>query len=127
VTRSKQQRCFLPKHKILRGERTIERVFREGTFVRGKWFDVVYLCHEDLGEFTLAFAATRRARHAVERNRIKRRLREAFRLEQIALRPHCCALAIGNTKILRAGFPEVRAEMKRVFAQAGLLEAGAEG
>ncbi len=88
--------------------------------MKGKWFDVVYLCNAEQ-EGQIAFAASRRARNAVERNRIKRRLREAFRLEQITLCSTCSAIVIGNPKIFQTKIPDVRAEMKRVFQAAGLL------
>ncbi len=121
MTNKNRQRFFLSKNKILRGERTIKRVFDEGTFVKGRWFDVVYLCRTEFDEFKIAFAAARRARNAVERNCIKRKLREAFRLEQMALQPQCYAVVIGNTKIIKADLAAVRVEMKRVFGATGLM------
>jgi len=119
---NKNRHCFtLPKHKILRGERAIKRLFESGTFSKGKWFDVVYLYHAGFNEGKSAFAASRRARNAVERNRIKRKLREAFRLEQIILPASCCVIVIGNTKILKVEAGAVRVEMNRVFNLAGLM------
>ena len=121
MTNNPQPRCFLPKKKILRGARTIKKIFETGTFVKGKWFDVVYLCGAEVDGFKIAFAASRRAQNAVERNRIKRKLREAFRLERFVLRADCRAIAIGTTKILKAEVRAVRVEMHRVFSAAGLM------
>lgn len=122
MTNKPRQRFTLSKAKILRSRQVIQEIFAAGTFINGRWFDVVYLHHIEPGG-QIAFAASRRARNAVERNRIKRKLREVFRLEQMTLPETCCAIVIGNPKICKAEITAVRIEIRRVFLAAGLLAA----
>lgn len=122
-------RLRLPKRRILRGKLAIAKVFQDGTFIKGRFIDLVYLCegaHASANnEFKIAFAASRRVRTAVERNRIKRRLREAFRVERLGALASGHAILIGHMKTVRADFSAVRAELQRVFTRAGLTVASA--
>jgi ribonuclease P protein component len=112
ATNEKRQRFGLSKTKILRGSKLFREVFQKGNYVRGRWFDTVSLVATN-GNGKVAFATTRRLRRAVDRNLIKRRLREAFRLEQIEL-AHFIIL-VGNEKTLKVELDALRQEMRRAL------------
>jgi len=113
VTNSAKTRCALPKERILRGSKNLEHLFGSGSFHRGRLFDVVYL--ETGASLKIAFAAVRRIRRAIDRNRIKRRLREAYRLEVKTCSMRGNAILIGNEKTLSCSMKTLRSEVARVF------------
>lgn len=82
----------LPRKRILRGRGAFEAVFDHGKVVRGQFVDVFYLWRGQ--ELRVGFAVSRRVRRKVDRNRAKRRVKEAYRLKQDGF-PE-----IGNTVLL---------------------------
>jgi ribonuclease P protein component len=65
-----------------------------------------------MGKRRVAFAVSRRLGGAVRRNRARRRLREAYRREQHALRAGIEAVFIGRPLVLTRPFPLLRREMR---------------
>lgn len=57
---------------------------------------------------------------AVQRNRIKRRLREAFRLHRDRLGPQWDLVLNPKASLLRATFPEVERALEKVIARCNL-------
>lgn len=58
---------------------------------------------------------SRRIGGAVERNRVRRRMREAYRREQRALRASVDVLFIGRPSVLSRRFTELVEEMRRTL------------
>src|SRR5262245_53958759 len=67
-----------PRSSRLTSRRQFLEVYDQGRKVRRACFTIFGLPN-NLGEFRLGVTVTRRVGHAVTRNRIKRKLREAFR------------------------------------------------
>lgn len=63
----------------------------------------------------MGFAVSRRIGGAVERNRVRRRIREAYRREQRALRASVDVLFIGRPSVLSRRFTELVEEMRRTL------------
>lgn len=75
--------------KKLKSRKRIERLFSDGKRYSGHGLTVVYFVDKSQnGEFKVAVSVPKRKiKKAVERNLIKRRIREAFRLNQNRLKP----------------------------------------
>ena len=82
------RRFGLPKEKLLRNTQEFSRVYRKGSRQRGKGFSLVFLAN-DFSYSRLGISVHRLIRGAVRRNRIKRIIRENFRLHQ-ELFPRSC-------------------------------------
>ena len=74
----------LPRSKILRGKRNFERLFHKSTVLSNQSIQFRYRLYQNPSEGCLIgfVAPKKRIRSAVKRNRIKRILREAYRLNQ---------------------------------------------
>ena len=78
----------LPRRKILRGKDSFDTLFKNGIRIAAGHIDLRYLTKES-NQFSVqvAFIAGRKLGNAVTRNRCKRLLREAYRLQQHILDP----------------------------------------
>jgi ribonuclease P protein component len=116
---SVDKRYGLAANEIIRRPQQISAIFQNGRFYRGQWFDIVYSAGASR---QVAFAVTKRIRKAVARNRIKRMLREAYRLEKENFRAPAQLVLIGHENMLRAPLDDLRDQMRRVAAKINLKE-----
>ncbi|MEX0771922.1 MAG: ribonuclease P protein component [Balneolales bacterium] len=73
----------LPRSDILRGKRNFQRLFKEGSSLSEQHVSLRYVILSDASENNLiGFITGRRIGKAHERNYVRRRLREAYRLDQ---------------------------------------------
>ena len=79
--------CKLPKTALLRKGREFDKVYRQGTRWHGNGFSLIF-CPNELGFNRIGISIHRKLKGAVKRNRIKRIIRESFRLERAAY-PDC--------------------------------------
>lgn len=83
----------LPRKKILRGKKYFEKLFKEGILFKGRIIDFRFLKYpDDVSEpegCTMGFVVSKRLGNAVQRNRIKRLMREAYRLNQYLISDYC--------------------------------------
>ena len=70
------------KGERLQRRRDFERALREGRRFRGKGFTVVVLRRDDLSNRRIGIIVSRRIKGSVKRNRVKRLVREFFRLNK---------------------------------------------
>ena len=81
------RKFLLPRSAILRGREQIQQLFRIGKVYREQHLDVRFLLFpNDVTRFQVAFIAGKRLGKAHERNAIRRRMKEAYRLHQHLLR-----------------------------------------
>ena len=72
-----------PKNEKLKRQKLIERLFSEGTSHKSFPLKVFYLVDSNLESTQAAFSVPKRNfKNAVDRNRIKRQMREAYRLQK---------------------------------------------
>ena len=108
-----ESRCDFQKCERLRKRRDFLGVYERGTKVQGTYF-VLYLLENHLPYHRLGLTVSRKIGSSVVRNRIKRRLREAFRQNKRAISPYCDvvvnakrAAAAAATRRIREDFLEV--------------------
>lgn len=112
------------------------RVYRTGRSVANKYLVLYYFerpspgALEVVGEPRVGFSVSKRLGTAVDRNRIKRVLREAFRANRQSLRGNMDFVLIARAPIVElletAGFGAVEAKMVEVFRKASLVSFGEE-
>lgn len=69
----------LRKREILRGKKSFDEVFQRGRVLRGKYVNIYFIESQDT---KIGFCLSKAFKKAVERNRIKRLLREIYRNEK---------------------------------------------
>ncbi|MGH7451533.1 MAG: ribonuclease P protein component [bacterium] len=104
-----KKKFSLTKSEIIRSSNDISSIFETGRFVRGYFFDLIWA---GKSRRQAAFAVSKQIRTAVARNRIKRRLREAYRLEKSGFQEKLRLILIGHEKVLQAPFDDLRQEMR---------------
>ena len=112
------------------------RVYRAGRSVANKYLVLYYFeraspgALETAGEPRIGFSVSKRLGTAVDRNRIKRVLREAFRANGQSLRGNMDFVLIARAPIVElletGGFRAVEAKMLEVFHKASLGFSGEE-
>ena len=74
---SKQQ--GLPRARILRGKKRFEKLFSDGRVIHEKKIMLRYFLDDEAPTYNMAFIVAKRLGKAVDRNKIKRRMREVYR------------------------------------------------
>jgi ribonuclease P protein component len=109
-----KKKFTITKSEIIRSSHEISSIFETGRFLRGRSFDLIWVLD---GRRQAAFAVSKPIRTAVARNRIKRRLREAYRLEKSGFQEKFRLILIGREKVLQAPFDDLRREMRMMAAR----------
>ncbi len=78
---------------------------------------IFFLAQENGGGARIGFTVSRALGGAVERNRIRRRLREAVRLRRSELRALADVVINPKRSVLRVRFADLASEMARGFRQ----------
>lgn len=105
----------------LRRSSDLERVRREGDVWRHPFIVFLACKNEQLDESRFAFVASRRVGNAVQRNRIRRLMREAIRQHLDDIHPEWDCILIARPQILQANFAEVETAVLQLLRRAKLL------
>jgi ribonuclease P protein component len=109
------KRGSFPRSARLLRPSDFERVYKQGKRHFATHFTVFYLPRATTGGPRIGFTVGRALGGAVDRNRMKRRLREAVRSN--CMEESVCVDVVINPKksLLRAEFPELLEQSKRAF------------
>ena len=104
-----------PRSCRLRSRREFVEVYDKGLRVGSSSFNVFGLLN-GLGYCRLGMAVSRKVGGAVQRNRVKRLLREAFRLHRARLEPAMDLVINARPSIVGRSLHQIEAEFLRCFA-----------
>ncbi len=114
---------MLQSHHRLRRSSDLERVRQEGDTWRHPL--IVYLaCKNEQDTSRFAFVASRRVGNAVQRNRVRRLMREAIRQHLDEIQSGWDCILIARPRILQANFTEVETAVLQLLSRAKLLKVG---
>ncbi|MEW6332891.1 MAG: ribonuclease P protein component [Thermodesulfobacteriota bacterium] len=100
------------KEERVRKRQDYLRIYEQGTRYHSRRFTVI-TCRNPAGVRRLGMTVTKKAGSAVQRNRIKRLLREYFRLNKFRLPAEQDIVVIAKKGILPLTYNEVRLELDR--------------
>lgn len=107
----------------LTGAQNFKRVQQEGLVLQSANFGLAYLKRKDQETSRFGFVvSTKIARDAVDRNRIKRIIREAVRVSSIDIVNGYDVVFLAKTTIMRVPTASVMQEVKNTLRQVGVLK-----
>lgn len=101
-----------------------QRVYKESCSFANYILVCYVLKHPDNPVRRVGFSVSKKMGKAVKRNRIKRLLREAYRLNQHRVVDGIDLVIIPRAKTAEATYGEIEKGMIKLFARAGILKKG---
>ena len=105
---------------MLKRRNDFQRVYRKGRSLANRYF-VLYVFESEELAGRVGFAAGKKLGCAVKRNRVKRLLRESYRLHQQEMRPGVALLLVGRQAMLDVKCPVVEKAFISLGRKAGIF------
>jgi ribonuclease P protein component len=114
---------MLAKKFRLTGAKDFARVQENGKIFQSDNFGIAYLDREDNEPSKFAFiVSTKIAKEAVDRNRFKRAMSEAVRIDSINLNPGYDVVFLAKVSIYKASTTNIMKEVRDSLRKAGLTK-----
>ena len=113
------KRAGFPRARRLLRHAEFERVYTQGRRHFAAHMTVFYWRRPDTGGLRVGFTVSKALGGAVQRNRMRRRLREAVRLEGLAAASPVDVVINPKKSLLKADFAELRGQVRRAFEVIG--------
>ena len=107
----------LPKEKILRNKIEFSKVYNQGRSYSNQSL-IIHVMKSDDVEGKIGFAVGKKIGNAVVRNRIKRLLREVYRLNQHEIQCDVSMILIARKSLIDASFEDVTKNFKDICRRA---------
>lgn len=109
----------------LSGKKNFQTIFQEGRSLVSRELVLYYMANQKTGNL-VAFCVGKTIGSAVDRNRTKRRMREAFRLWDDRVLHGYTLAWVARTQIKRLSFEELTQKMGHLINRANLLQTDGE-
>ena len=110
----------LAKQIVIKENSDFQKIYRYGRSFANRNL-VLYVCKAFHPRYRVAFAAGKKLGNAVTRNRVKRLLREAYRLHREQIDERYCLLLVGRVATITAKTPVVERDLLSLCRKAGIL------
>ena len=110
------------KHRLV-GRSILEKVKKEGSLHQSESFGLIVNGQEKTGLSRFAFVvSTKVAKNAVERNKVRRKLREIVRQEAKDIKEGYDVVFLVKKNALRKKASILEAEVKKIFRESGIAK-----
>lgn len=99
----------------LKSKRDFEKVYAQGRVIKNELLVMVVLKNRDSGQSRVGYSVSRKLGGAVERNRIRRRLKEAFRLSGLGLNKSTDIVLIARGKMKGKSYHEIEKALRSLI------------
>jgi len=111
----------LSKKRILKKNKHFQAVYRHGKSFANRYM-VLYVLKSRCEEGRVGFAAGKRLGNAVIRNRVKRLLREAYRLNRHNIAVGVDLIIVGRQAVIDKGYTLVEDSFIKLCSKAGIVK-----
>jgi ribonuclease P protein component len=108
-------RQMLQKEHRLTDKRDFQKVFHHGQSFANRYLVLYYLKSRTNTEFRVGFSVSKKVGKAVTRNRVKRLLREAFRLDKDRIKEPYDLVVIARPSAAELDFKEVQQNVQHLL------------
>ena len=111
---------YLPHPHRLKKTWEFHRVYKKGKKCWDTYF-VVYVYHTQMRQTRLGITASKKVGKSVQRNRVKRLIREAFRMLKLELLPNYDIVVVSRAAACGLSMHQVRDSLHKLFHRASIL------
>lgn len=117
---------YLPHPDRLKKSWEFQRAYKKGKKYWDNFF-VIYVYDTQLRHTRLGITASKKVGKSVQRNRVKRLIREAFRSVKLELLPNYDIVVVGRTAACGLSMLQVCDSLSKLFHRASILRKTEEG